>query len=194
MIVEAPSRRWPRYQMDLPVQVVLRDGAASVRVPGRVAEISEGGMALYAGIHLQPNEPVEVEFHTPANVRVTGIMRSRTGFLFGLEFVTPLSAHDDSRPGPKLAFVGRGNGASEAPRARVPKSNGQVPQQPLKPVQSAVALFRRTHSACLRQKELQMERLRAEIEALRRAAVVLEDAVQNTDAGQNRPKDRINRR
>jgi len=43
-----------------------------------------------------------------------------------------------------------------------------------KPVPPAVALFRRTHSACLRQKELQMQRLRDEIEALRRAADLLE--------------------
>ena len=56
------TRRWPRHLVDMQVLVVLRSGESRVVVPGRLTEISEGGMALYAGIHLQPGDLLEVEF------------------------------------------------------------------------------------------------------------------------------------
>lgn len=87
------NRRWQRHQVDLPVQVVLLNGASKVLVPGRLAEISAGGMALYAGVPLQPGDAMEVEFQTPY-ARVTGTIRSRTGYCFGIEFLTPLRIDD----------------------------------------------------------------------------------------------------
>jgi len=176
------ARRWQRYQMDAPVQVVLWDGTSRVRVPGRVAEISAGGMGLYAGIHLQQNEPLEIEFLAPAKVRVAGIVRSCSGCFLGLEFVTPLPVQDNSRQARKLTVVGRTEPRVPPPQTNERSSNkisaAIVPQQTVPP---AVALFRRTHSACLRQKEQQMQRLRDEIEALRRAAGLLESG--NPQAG-----------
>jgi PilZ domain len=179
------SRRWQRYQMDAPVQVVLWDGTSRVRVPGRVAEISVGGMGLYAAFHLRQNEPLEVEFLTPAKVRVMGIVRSHAGCFFGLEFVTPLPVQDDSKQARKLKVV-PGRTESGAPPRPNPAPAGReisegIAPQDRKPVPPAIALFRRTHSACLRQKELQMQRLRDEIEALRRAAGLLQPG--NPQAG-----------
>jgi hypothetical protein len=166
------TRRWQRYQMDAPVQVVLWDGMSHVRVPGRVAEISAGGMGLYAGVHLQPNEPLEIEFLAPAKARVIGVVRSCSGCFLGLEFVTPLPVQDDSGQARKLTLVGR----AEVAGAQNNKLGAATPAQ--KTVPPAVELFRRTHSACLRQKEQQMQRLRNEIEALRRAAGLLESGTQ----------------
>ena len=84
------TRRWPRHLVDMQVLVVLRSGESRVVVPGRLTEISEGGMALYAGIHLQPGDLLEVEFPTP-NARMRGTIRNREGYCFGVEFVTSLS-------------------------------------------------------------------------------------------------------
>lgn len=175
----AKPRRWQRYQMEAPVQVVLWDGMSRVRVPGRVAEISAGGMGLYAGIHLQQNEPLEIEFLAPAKTRVTGIVRNRAGCFFGLEFVTPLPTQDDSKQARKLTVVGRSRTEADVPRTRIAESPNRkisegITPEDRKDVPPAVALFRRTHSACLRQKELQMQRLRDEIEALRRTVGLLE--------------------
>ena len=172
------ARRWQRYQMDAPVQVVLWDGMSRVRVPGRVAEISAGGMGLYAGIHLQQNEPLEIEFLAPAKARVTGIVRSCSGCFLGLEFVTPLPVQDDSRLARKQTAVECPDPKMPLPQVNQRSSNTIRAQQSLPP---AVALFRRTHSECLRQKEQQMQRLRDEIEALRRAAGLLESG--NPQAG-----------
>ena len=47
-------------------------------------------MVLYAGILLNPGDLLEIEFDTPTHSRMTAVVRSRTGFCFGLEFITPL--------------------------------------------------------------------------------------------------------
>jgi hypothetical protein len=84
------TRRSRRHQVDLPVRVLVRTGAFSMAVPGRGTEISERGMALYAGIQKQPGDLVDVEFQAPGKQCATGRIRSRSGYCYGVEFVTPL--------------------------------------------------------------------------------------------------------
>jgi len=83
-------RRWERLPVDLPVRVVTSKGFATTVVEGRGTEMSEGGMTLYAGILLNPGDLLEIEFDTPVPSRMPAIVRSRNGFCFGLEFITPL--------------------------------------------------------------------------------------------------------
>ncbi|HET7440288.1 MAG TPA: PilZ domain-containing protein [Terriglobales bacterium] len=90
MLSPINTRRSRRHQVDLPVRVIVRSGVFSMVVPGRGTEISERGMALYAGIQKEPGELIDVEFHT-GNRRATGRIRSRSGYCYGLEFVTPLT-------------------------------------------------------------------------------------------------------
>lgn len=85
-----PTRRWPRVPVDMPVRVVTSKGFSTTVVEGRGTELSEGGMVLYAGILLNPGDLLEVEFETPTPSRMTAVVRSRNGFCFGLEFITPL--------------------------------------------------------------------------------------------------------
>src|SRR5690348_16718214 len=85
-----PTRRWPRVPVDMPVRVVTSKGFSTTVVEGRGTELSEGGMVLYAGILLNPGDLLEVEFDTPTPSRMPAIVRSRNGFCFGLEFITPL--------------------------------------------------------------------------------------------------------
>jgi len=88
----ANTRRWNRVPVDIPVRVVTAKGFSTTVIEGRGTEISEGGMVLYAGILLDPGDPLELEFDTPTHSRVTAVVRSRNGFCFGLEFTSPLSA------------------------------------------------------------------------------------------------------
>lgn len=100
----ANTRRWMRHEVDLPVRVFTR--GISQAVPGRGTELSAGGMALYAGIELKTSQTLEVEFVAAAHARVAGVIRSREGYRFGLEFATPLPIGNDSHreawPGTKL--------------------------------------------------------------------------------------------
>jgi hypothetical protein len=86
----APTRRWERMPVDLPVKVFTSKGFSTTVVEGRGTEISQGGMTLYAGILLSPGDLLEVEFGMPTASRMPAIVRSRNGFCFGLEFITPL--------------------------------------------------------------------------------------------------------
>ncbi|HLK31652.1 MAG TPA: PilZ domain-containing protein [Terriglobales bacterium] len=85
-----PTRRWERLPVDMPVRVVTSKGFSTTVVEGRGTELSQGGMVLYAGILLNPGDLLEVEFDMPTPSRLPAIVRSRNGFCFGLEFITPL--------------------------------------------------------------------------------------------------------
>jgi hypothetical protein len=86
------TRRWDRMPVDLNVRVVTSKGFSTTVVPGRGTELSEGGMVLYAGILLNPGDLLEIEFDTPVHSKMPAIVRSRNGYCFGLEFITPLPA------------------------------------------------------------------------------------------------------
>ncbi len=83
-------RRWDRQAVDLPVKIgIFRDGK-KLCIPGRVTELSEGGMSLYAGVVLSVGDLLEVEFEMPAQHTVLAVVRTRAGYNFGLEFVETL--------------------------------------------------------------------------------------------------------
>jgi hypothetical protein len=86
------TRRWSRHPVELPVRVFPRGGDSKLTVQGRGIEMSEGGMTLYAGVPLKPGDLMDLEFQMPAGTRVAAIVRNRTGFCFGLEFLTPLGS------------------------------------------------------------------------------------------------------
>jgi len=104
MVHDSPNtRRWQRYPVDLPV-CITGNGPCSLAVIGRGTELSEGGMALYAGINLQLGDLIEIEFGTPSPARVTGIIRNRACYSFGFEFLIPLRAHDMRTDGKAYDF------------------------------------------------------------------------------------------
>ncbi|HSS98108.1 MAG TPA: PilZ domain-containing protein [Terriglobales bacterium] len=86
----SPPRRWVRQTVDLPVKIGVYQDSEAVLVPGLVTELSEGGMSLYAGMALKPGDLLEVEFQMPIARTVQAVVRNKTGFNFGLEFVERL--------------------------------------------------------------------------------------------------------
>ena len=127
------TRRWPRHPVELPVRVFPRGGDAKLTVQGRGIEMSEGGMTLYAGVPLNPGDLMDIEFQTPGGARIAAIVRHRTGYCFGLEFLTPLSGETAKASRPKPA---------------APPDKTDVKQ-------------------VLRRKEIEIQRLRKEIDTLR---------------------------
>lgn len=130
------NRRWMRQISDLPVLVIHRKQKNEIVVAGRGTEISEGGMALYAGVSLEPGDLMEVEFQMPQRKRVAAVVRNRSGYYFGLEFLTPLEAEEAKSANQNLS-------STYAPR-------------------------RTDAYQLLQRKELEVQRLRREIQALRK--------------------------
>jgi hypothetical protein len=191
MPTQLNTRRWQRQQVDLPVSVVVLNGRSRMVVPGRATEISEGGMALYAGmIHPKRGDLMEVEFRIPSYARVTAMIRSRSCFCFGLEFLAPgLIGNKTNVVAQVAAFaLKQGRLAEAEPLAPAPEDAAaayamlaQVLRLEGRPAEAqiadqAVVLFLRLNDICRRQEELGIKGLRRRISALYRTALLLADA------------------
>jgi hypothetical protein len=161
----ANSRRWPRHQVKLPVRIITADEASEITVPGLTTEISQGGMALYGGVPLQPGDLMEVEFQTSNRLRVAASVRDRNGYCFGLEF---------------LGLLPNENAG--------PESTAEVesPTGVLKNEDQILALFLKRHEAYLRQKEMDIKRWRYEIEEIRQSRKEIEMLVLREVMGHSR--------
>jgi PilZ domain len=83
-------RRWPRYQLDIPLRVIVQTATKPRIVDARGNELNEGGLAVFAGIELAEHDQVAVEFTPPYSgppVRARCVVRSRKGYNYGLEFL-----------------------------------------------------------------------------------------------------------
>jgi len=198
MTPQPETRRWIRQQVDLPVSVRCVANMSVPPVCGRAMEISEGGMAVYAGVDLKPNDLMQIEFQAPSRTQVTGIVRNRSGYCFGLEFLTPLPVgiEDPSLPRrpngakPKPAEppvlsseairlnearMAKGSAVAYLVLARVLQNAGK-PDEARKALERGLVYLAESRNANLKAKELEMKRLRDQIEVLRSVAPVLQES------------------
>ena len=82
------TRRWRRLQVDLPIQLYVRNGSSQIVVPGRAMEISEGGFSAMLTEEFQIGEAVEVSFELPSTGHITmdATVRNKNLFRYGFEF------------------------------------------------------------------------------------------------------------
>lgn len=86
----ATQRRWKRYKLDVPIRVIVHGPTKTSLFDGRGNELSEGGMALTAGVELRSGDEVAIEFTPPYSrspIRVRGKVCNRTGYRYGIEFL-----------------------------------------------------------------------------------------------------------
>lgn len=191
----ANTRRWMRHEVDFPVRVFAR--GISQAVPGRGTELSAGGMALYAGVELKTSQTLEVEFIAASGARVTGVVRFRQGYRFGLEFVTPLAIESDARaqspwpgtvaptePGPlsrgahelfQKIKAARGNAAAYALLSQVLTLAGRR-DQARKAAQQALTFFQQDQAVFRQNRERRSKQLLHDLQALRELMLLLADA------------------
>lgn len=91
------TRRWPRYEIDLPVRIIGVNGILTTPVMARGSDISRAGMALHASLALNPGDMMQLQFPTAEPSRVNAIVRHRRGDLLGLEFLSQLPPDDDTK-------------------------------------------------------------------------------------------------
>jgi PilZ domain-containing protein len=151
------NRRWPRHTVEIPVHIVSLNGFLTQTVRGKGTNLNQGGMALRAGIPLDLGDVLHVEFLVPNRLKVSGVVRNRFGTLFGLEFLALLSTEGTART------------RSMAPlrSTRSMATDGHAGSADPSPERDAYAI--------LREKQLQIDNVKREIEALRVTARLLAD-------------------
>jgi len=86
----ADKRRWERRLVDVPIRVVADDMTGSGVIAGRGTKMSAGGICLFALANLAIGAQIDVELvdsHSVTPVRISGIVRNRVAYLYGVEFV-----------------------------------------------------------------------------------------------------------
>src|SRR5580704_4972643 len=84
------KRRWERRPVDMPIRVVADDMTGTGVILGRGTKMSAGGICLFALANLAIGAQIGVELidsHRGTPVRVSGIVRNRSVYLYGVEFL-----------------------------------------------------------------------------------------------------------
>jgi hypothetical protein len=155
------TRRWPRFHVHLPVLIAAETADSEIAIPGMVSAISRSGMEVYGGVPLRPGDLMEVEFHTSGTVRIAGIVRNRSGYCFGMEFLRLAAFDSDIVLAPEFS--------SETPEADLTRADSETLGSAMRgpdPVAMAsadetlAALFIERHQSYLRASQKEIDRLR----------------------------------
>lgn len=92
----ARKRRWDRKRIDVPIRLIFWNSLHTAKiVEARGRDMSEGGIAVFAGVELRIGDIVEIEF-TPAYsgrpLRVKAEVRNRRGYSYGVEYLNDSAA------------------------------------------------------------------------------------------------------
>lgn len=83
------ARRCARVQSEIRAKITYLLDTKPQLANGRLQDISEGGIGVYAPVEFEIGSTVEIEFSIPrirAPFRVHAVVRNRLGFRYGLEF------------------------------------------------------------------------------------------------------------
>jgi hypothetical protein len=84
------KRRSARYQLNVPVRIILHKEDAILIRDGRGTELGELGMCVMASLELGVGEKLGIEFTIPYSgepIRVSSAVRNRDGYRYGCEFI-----------------------------------------------------------------------------------------------------------
>lgn len=176
----ASIRRWPRHQVSLPVRIATGESASTIN--GLATEISRGGMAIYGGVPLEPGDLMAVEFPTSSPVCVAGIVRNRSGFCFGLEFLSVVMSDPKAACELKAAATEVRQNPPVAGKALARGANGAI----VEAEEKLVALFLHRHAAYLQNKEQEIDRVRDKALKVRQLRQDIEDLFQGLSRRESR--------
>jgi hypothetical protein len=178
------TRRWPRFQVHLPVLIAAETADSQIAIPGMVSALSRAGMEVYGGVPLNPGDLMEVEFRTSGGVRVSGIVRNRSGYCFGLEFLramvseipedvlaTEFSAESAIPEWMRNDIAELGNGLLTPAKIEVASAD-----------ESLAALFIERHQSYLRATQKEIDRLRRTVQQIRQMRQAMERLIEKRAA------------
>jgi PilZ domain len=84
------KRKWQRYDVTIPVHATAFVEGVRSTLQGRACDVSAGGLCLFATRHMEVGTNLLMEFLLPYSspkITVRGVIRNRSGFSYGIEFV-----------------------------------------------------------------------------------------------------------
>ena len=85
-------RRWERHDVTIAVNIETVVNGERSSFSGQASDISQGGLRLFLTRSLDPGTSVRMEFQLPYHsdeLVIRGVVRNRSGFTHGVEFITP---------------------------------------------------------------------------------------------------------
>lgn len=177
------TRRWPRFQVHLPVLIAAETADSQIAIPGMVSALSRAGMEVYGGVPLQPGDVMEVEFRTAGPLRVSGIVRNRSGYCFGLEFLRFMALQENEN----VVLAAEFSGELSLPdwavldMARLGEQNSVIEATPAD--ESLAELFIERHQSFLRAGQKEIDRLRRSALQIRQMRQAMERLLQQRQSG-----------
>jgi len=86
------QRRWERYNVTLNVDITAVINGQSFCLSGQAGDVSRGGLRLFVTRMFEPGTLLTLEFLLPyhsSELILRGIVRNRSGFTHGIEFLDP---------------------------------------------------------------------------------------------------------
>jgi hypothetical protein len=155
------TRRWPRFHVHLPVLIAAETADSEIAIPGMVSAISRSGLEVYGGVPLRPGDLMEVEFRMAATVRIAGVVRNRSGYCFGMEFLRLAALNSDIVLAPE--FSSQTPDADWTGADLVSLGNAMQGPEPITTAsadETLAALFIERHQSYLRASQKEIDRLR----------------------------------
>jgi hypothetical protein len=90
LIDKAGIRRRQRRRLNIPVCLIVERPDKVLLVNARFRDISDDGVAIFAGVELAIDSEVQLEFTPPfyrGPLRVRAVVRNRRKYVYGLEFL-----------------------------------------------------------------------------------------------------------
>jgi hypothetical protein len=85
----AQTRKFERQKVDLPILIVVPMHDRTKIVQARGNDVSENGLAFFAGMELRVGDNIFIEFTPPYSnkpIRVPATVKNRRGYKYGIEF------------------------------------------------------------------------------------------------------------
>lgn len=97
--VETAVRRRQRLLLNIPVCLIVEKPEKTLLVDARFRDVSQDGVAIFAGTELNVDSEIQLEFTPPFNsrsLRVRAVVRNRRGYVYGLEFLPRDSEEEET--------------------------------------------------------------------------------------------------
>lgn len=89
---EREARRWERHAVTIPVSVSLLLDGQPCKLKAQASDVSKGGLSLFTTREIAIGASLQLDFVLPYSstpLVLRGIVRTRSGFNYGVEFSNP---------------------------------------------------------------------------------------------------------